>query len=83
MNLPSVADAARRGEVVDVVRWDTAIPVFDVGSVTRTTAARFEDGLPPGVFLAGDYMKAPHLEGAAVSGAQAAARVLAHVSDRT
>ena len=83
MNLPSVADAARRGEVVDVVRWDTAIPVFDVGSVTRTTAARFEDGLPPGVFLAGDYMKAPHLEGAAVSGVQAATRVLTHVSDYT
>lgn len=83
MNLPSVADAARRGEVVDVVRWDTAIPVFDVGSVARTTAARFEDGLPPGVFLAGDYMKAPHLEGAAVSGVQAATRVLAYISDRT
>ena len=51
--------------------------------MTRTTAARFEDGLPPGVFLAGDYIKAPHLEGAAVSGVQAATRVLAHVSDHT
>jgi protoporphyrinogen oxidase len=68
-----------KGELVDEVVWSTALPLFDVGYPTRVAQGELNQGLAPGVFLAGDYTTAPHLEGAVSSGNRAAEAVLDYV----
>ena len=61
---------------VRVYRWEHAWTVFRAGSLRHL--ARFPSvGTHPRVALAGDYLSAPNVEGAVISGLRAAERVLA------
>lgn len=71
-NLEDLADGVVRGELIDLVRWHSAIPEFGVGSLLDLDRKAAAAGLPAGITLAGDYMVAPHLEGAVQSGVDAA-----------
>lgn len=67
---------ARGAEPVHVQRWDTALPEFDVGSLSGPLARRpalLDRGT---LVFCGDYVGGPHLEGAFSSGRDAAARLL-------
>lgn len=67
---------ARRAEPVHVQRWDTALPEFDVGSLSGPFARRpalLDRGT---LVFCGDYVGGPHLEGAFSSGRDAADRLL-------
>lgn len=59
-----------------VYRWPEALPEFDVGHFRRLQ--RFAEGWiePERLVFAGDYIGGPFIEGALVSGEQAAARLL-------
>lgn len=56
-----------------VVRTDPMVPIFPVGHSRRLAAFREREAGP--IELAGDYMSAPWIEGAIVSGETAAARL--------
>lgn len=66
--------------LVDLVEWAQALPLFDVGYVSRLVKGELSSGLSDGLFLAGDFMVAPHLEGAIESGQRAAASVAKYLS---
>lgn len=76
MNLPRIAAAIQQGRLVDWVRWDSAIPLFNIGSISQVSSNALHEELPTGIYIAGDYTCAPHLEGAAESGIKAARRIL-------
>ncbi len=70
-----------RGEVTArrVVRTEPMTPIFPPGRGRELATLR--DAIPPSsVELAGDYLHAPWIEGAVVSGERAAARVDAYLS---
>jgi predicted NAD/FAD-dependent oxidoreductase len=63
-------------------RWPEAVPRFPVGSL-RCAWLRHPELLHPGrIVFAGDYLAAPHLEGALRSGRAAARTLLARSGDR-
>ena len=79
--LPDLAKPFPRIEsaicAVRVYRWDPAWTVFRAGSLQHL--ARFGGvALPPRLALAGDYLRAPNVEGAVISGLRAAERVLSN-----
>jgi protoporphyrinogen oxidase len=71
-----------QGEItgVRVVRTEPMTPIFSVGRSREL--ASFRQAAPPGAIeLAGDYLNAPWIEGAVLSGERAAARVVDYVAD--
>jgi oxygen-dependent protoporphyrinogen oxidase len=67
-------------EPVGCVRWEEALPRFDVGYLRQ---APLQDPAAAGtdrVALAGDYLMAPHLEGAFRSGEAAANQLIAKLA---
>jgi protoporphyrinogen/coproporphyrinogen III oxidase len=78
MALPVVEEVlpGARGRVVEarLVRIRAGMFVPEPGHFGRVDRAA-ADGLPPGVFLAGDYLVAPTVEGAVRSGVRAADRL--------
>lgn len=74
--LKDVAAEIAKGQIVDWIHWDTAIPEFDVGSIKHIVDGDLSKNLPSNIVLAGDYTVAPHLEGAVSSGVLAAKRSL-------
>jgi oxygen-dependent protoporphyrinogen oxidase len=71
---PRIASAIR---TVRLYRWEHGWTVFRAGSLQHL--ARFRSGavaLPPRLALAGDYLCAPNVEGAVISGLRAAERAL-------
>lgn len=62
-----------------VFRWEHALPVLHVGAIRALSAYRNRDQQKP-IFLAGDYMAAPCVEGAVSSGRRAAQQVVSSLS---
>lgn len=59
-----------------VTHWPRAVPEFTFEHLTRLAGVDFSDLAAQGLFLAGDYLCSPFIEGAVVSGKKAAAAVL-------
>jgi predicted NAD/FAD-dependent oxidoreductase len=67
---------------VHTFRWEHALPRFPAGYL-RTPALQRPESLAFGtVGFAGDYLRAPHVEGALVSGRAAARDLMARVDRR-
>jgi oxygen-dependent protoporphyrinogen oxidase len=64
-----------------VTHWSRAVPEFTSGHVARLAKLDVTDLAEQGLFLAGDYLRSPFLEGAAVSGQLAAEAILREHSD--
>lgn len=60
-------------------RWEEAVPRFPAGSLRRRAAAPPETLHPGRVAFAGDYLAAPHVEGALRSGRAAALTLLRRI----
>lgn len=76
----AVSGITRRVTHVHVARFDDACTVFDPGFIKRLQRLD-ASWLPVGVALAGDYLVAPSVEGAVLSGRRAAERVLNAIAD--
>ncbi len=75
LELPSAAQASA------VVQWPRAMPQYGVGHLERV--AGIERALPPGIFVAGAAYRGIGVADCVRQGAEAADRVLAHLSGRT
>lgn len=73
-DLRAVADRVR---AYDLERWPEAIPKYDCGQITRVKEFLRDGQGHEGVYLCGDYLNAPWIEGASRSG-QKTARILIH-----
>jgi oxygen-dependent protoporphyrinogen oxidase len=72
-DLRAVADQV---QPYDLERWREAIPKYDCGQISRVKAfLRDAQGLN-GLFLCGDYMNAPWIEGASRSGLKVAKQLI-------
>jgi len=60
----------------DLQRWTEAIPKYDCGQITRVKEFLRNGQGEDGLYLCGDYMNAPWIEGASRSGAKAARQLL-------
>ena len=82
--VPDVAAAlpAARGRITDarVYRWPEGWTLFPPGYAARLSGLRRIDAELGRIALAGDYLYAPTVEGAVVSGVRAAERVLGRTS---
>jgi len=70
-----------RPEAARVVRWPRSMPQYEVGHVERVRA--IWDGLPAGIFLAGNGYRGVGVADAVRSANEAAEGVLAHVAEIT
>lgn len=60
----------------DLQRWPEAIPKYDCGQIARVKEFLRDGQGRDGVYLCGDYMNAPWIEGASRSGAKTARRLV-------
>lgn len=72
-DLRAVAD---RVQAYDLQRWVEAIPKYDGAHIGRVKAFLREDQGRDGLYLCGDYMNAPWIEGASRSGLKTARQLL-------
>ncbi|MEO8361933.1 MAG: FAD-dependent oxidoreductase [Vicinamibacteria bacterium] len=72
-DLRAVAD---RVQPYDLQRWPEAIPKYDCGHIDRVKAFLRHGQGQQGLYLCGDYMNAPWIEGASRSGQKAARQIL-------
>ncbi len=72
-DLRAVADQVR---AYDQKRWPEAIPKYDGPQITRVKAFLRESQGQQGLYLCGDYMNAPWVEGASRSGQKAARQLI-------
>lgn len=77
---PGIAAVAGRIEFHDLQRWTHAIPRYDGAHVARVSRFWSGDQGAGGVWLCGDYMNHPWLEGAALCGKRVAAGIIRHLS---
>ena len=78
-NLREVAD---RVQGYDLQRWPEAIPKYDCAHIARVKDFLRDGQGRQGLFLCGDYMNAPWIEGASRSGAKAARRLFRGLAQR-
>mgnify|MGYP003382119879 CR=1 FL=1 len=71
--LRAVADRVR---AYDLQRWPEAIPKYDGPQITRVKAFLRDGQGQQGLYLCGDYMNAPWIEGASRSGQKAARQLI-------
>ncbi|MEO5761271.1 MAG: FAD-dependent oxidoreductase [Vicinamibacteria bacterium] len=76
-DLRTVADSVRP---YDLQRWPEAIPKYDCGHITRVKDFLRDGQGQQGLYLCGDYMNAPWIEGASRSGRKAARQIVRGVS---
>ena len=68
---------AGRVSAHDLQRWPEAIPKYDWGQIARVKAFLREGQGHQGLYLCGDYMNAPWIEGASRSGHKTARQLMA------
>ncbi len=74
--------AADRVQAYDLERWPEAIPKYDCGQITRVKEFLRGGQGQKGLFLCGDYMNAPWIEGASRSGQKAARQLIRDLAQR-
>jgi len=72
----SLREVADRVRPYDLQRWPEAIPKYDCGQIARVKEFLREGQGSQGLFLCGDYMNAPWIEGASRSGLKTARQLL-------
>ena len=77
--LRTVADRVRP---YDLQRWTEAIPKYDCGQIARVKEFLRDGQGREGLFLCGDYMNAPWIEGASRSGQKTAKQLLRGLAQR-
>ena len=78
-DLRAVAD---RVQGYDLQRWPEAIPKYDCGHIARVKAFLRDGQGQQGLYLCGDYMNAPWIEGASRSGQKAARQLIRGLTQR-
>ena len=78
----SLKDAADRVHPYDLQRWPEAIPKYDCGQIARVKEFLRDGQGRQGLWLCGDYMNAPWIEGASRSGQAVARRLMAPPDQR-
>jgi protoporphyrinogen oxidase len=69
--------ATDKYRVVDYVNWDSALPIFRKGYLTKQLAFKtYHYSSKGNIIFAGDYLEAPYIEGAVTSGLKAAASIV-------
>jgi oxygen-dependent protoporphyrinogen oxidase len=77
--LRAVADQVRP---YDLKRWEEALPKYDCGHIARVKGFLRDGQGREGLYLCGDYMNAPWLEGASRSGQKAARQLVRDMQQR-
>ncbi|MBX7183918.1 MAG: FAD-dependent oxidoreductase [Vicinamibacteria bacterium] len=72
----SLREVADRVTPYDLQRWPEAIPKYDCGQISRVKEFLREGQGREGLYLCGDYMNAPWIEGASRSGQKTARQLL-------
>jgi len=72
----SLRDMADRVQPYDLQRWTEAIPKYDCAHIARVKEFLRDGQGRDGLFLCGDYMNAPWIEGASRSGQKVARQLL-------
>jgi oxygen-dependent protoporphyrinogen oxidase len=75
-DLRAVADQV---QPYDLERWPEAIPKYDCGQISRVKTFLRDAQGQNGLFLCGDYMNAPWIEGASRSGEKVAKRLVSEL----
>lgn len=73
-------DVSAHVEETAIKRWEEVVPVVHTGDFTRMNAYKKQIDATSRVQYAGDFDRIPGLNGASVSGSEAAARILSHRS---
>ena len=73
---------AGRVQAYDLQRWPEAIPKYDCGHIARVKAFLRDGQGQQGLYLCGDYMNAPWIEGASRSGLKAARQIVRGLAHR-
>lgn len=73
---PGLKEVADRVQPYDLQRWPEAIPKYDCAQIARVKEFLRDGQGGQGLFLCGDYMNAPWIEGASRSGQKAAKQLL-------
>ena len=78
----SLREVADRVQVYDLERWTEAIPKYDCGQIARVKEFLRDGQGRQGLYLCGDYMNAPWIEGASRSGQKAARQLVRDLAQR-
>ena len=79
----SLREVADRVQPYDLQRWPEAIPKYDCAQIARVKAFLRGGQGDQGLYLCGDYMNAPWIEGASRSGQKAARQLLRGLAQRS
>ncbi len=72
----SLREVAGRVEPYDLQRWPEAIPKYDCAQIARVKSFLLDGQGREGLYLCGDYMNAPWIEGASRSGQKVARQIV-------
>jgi predicted NAD/FAD-dependent oxidoreductase len=78
----SLREVADRVQAYDLERWTEAIPKYDCGQIARVKDFLRHGQGGEGLYLCGDYMNAPWIEGASRSGAKVARQLVRDLPQR-
>ncbi len=78
----SLREVADRVQAYDLERWTEAIPKYDCGQIARVKEFLRDGQGRQGLYLCGDYMNAPWIEGASRSGQKAARQLVRDLAQR-
>lgn len=78
----NLREATDRVQAYDLERWPEAIPKYDCGQIARVKEFLRDGQGRKGLFLCGDYMNAPWIEGASRSGQKAARQLIRDLAQR-